>query len=303
MHRSALSSEAAAAARQSFGTARSGSVIELIEDTDDLLVRKWSPSESSSEGFLLQRKKQSEFFESQDRYSGVTTPRIRNGRDVGGRHFDMDFVSFLPVSEQMITWSPRAVTRFVERLSGFLNENALGESVTIETDGLKAKFDQIVGRVLHDGALSRCAVSMVERGRRSLPEKLVVPVGYEHGDLTFSNILASHDGDSLVLIDFTLSPIETPLQDVAKLLQELRYRWSWRNRDLNNQEMARLDANLRYVRSHVCRSFEDEFDEALFWITFLTIARILPYAQSSAELAWIIDALEKLDLERLGVTS
>ena len=300
MERPAFSNEAAAAARHHFGVARSGSVIELIGDADEVLVRKWSPSGVACQGFLRQRNKQSDFFQSQNRYIGITTPRVRGSNDTGGLYFDMDFVSYLPVSEQITTWSPNSVSRFIERLAAFLNVNASETASVIETTALTAKIDQILERTTNGDALSRYAISLVERARQVIPPSLSVPIGYEHGDLTFSNILSSHDGDKLVLIDFTMSPVETPLQDVAKLLQEVMFRWSWRNRELNNQEMARLDANLRHIRAHVCRSFEAEYSEALSWLTFLTIARILPYAQSAQDVAWVVDALETIDSEGSG---
>ena len=294
----ALSNEAVVAARHSFGVARSGSAIELIGNADNILVRKWSPSLTECDGFLRQKEKQIDFFRGQNRYSGVSTPRVRSSGDEGSLHFDMDFVSYLPVSEQMTTWSPNSVERFIGRLSGYLNVNTKETASTIETCGLTAKFDQIVERTPIGDTLFRYAISLIKRARKEIPTSLVVPVGYEHGDLTFSNILASHDGDRLVLIDFTISPVETPLQDVAKLLQEVMFQWSWRNQELDNQELARLDANLRHIKAHVCQPFEAEFSQALSWLTFLTVARILPYAQSAQDVAWIVDALETLESER-----
>jgi thiamine kinase-like enzyme len=88
------------------------------------------------------------------------------------------------------------------------------------------------------------------------PEKdaggLMLPLGICHGDLTLSNILIASQTDSsapvisidedmcvssmggpirIVLIDFLDSFVETPLADMAKLCQDLKYAWTIRVSD------------------------------------------------------------------------
>lgn len=70
-------------------------------------------------------------------------------------------------------------------------------------------------------------VQILERSAlifNSVDEEIRIPVGYCHGDLTFSNIL--FNGNNYYLIDFLDSFIESPLLDIVKIRQDSRYAWS-----------------------------------------------------------------------------
>ena len=287
-------------AHPNFGVAKSGSQIEVLGDTEGVFVRKWSPAKSELANFQLQKQKQNSFFKTQERYHGVSTPRIRSPKYPDGLHFDMDYVNLLPVCQQLTTWSPISVNSFIQRLTDFVRLNTVERRAEKSTNKIREKIDQIIDRTPRSDALLKYAISMLEKRRESLPATVSIPTGYEHGDLTFSNILASNDGTRIVLIDFTISPIESPLQDIAKIKQEVLFRWSWRNSASNNQESTRLDVNLRHIHENVCKTFEEDFSDGLALFTFVTIARILPYAQSSHDVAWIVEALHTIETEMSG---
>lgn len=59
---------------------------------------------------------------------------------------------------------------------------------------------------------------------QALDEKMLMPIGKCHGDLTFSNIL--FNGNNYYLIDFLDSFIESPLLDLVKIRQDSAFGWS-----------------------------------------------------------------------------
>lgn len=127
-------------------------------------------------------------------------------------------------------------------------------------------------------------------------EKLELPVGLCHGDLTFSNIL--FNGNNYYLIDFLDSFIETPLQDIVKIRQDTAFHWS------QLMYTRRYDA----VRLHIiCDKIDSEIDSYFSgkyeWyrryysvMQLMNILRILPYAHESK----VVEHLKKVLTELLS---
>lgn len=113
--------------------------------------------------------------------------------------------------------------------------------------------------LVSDGGDVSACTSLCIQGKQSFVKKLELPMGYCHGDLTLSNILVASQDDTMnafappsssapggspmvtptafpstvdatriVLIDFLDSFVETPLADMAKLCQDLKYAWTIR---------------------------------------------------------------------------
>jgi hypothetical protein len=128
-------------------------------------------------------------------------------------------------------------------------------------------------------------------------EQIRVPVGDCHGDLTLSNVILSHS-KGLLLIDFLTTFLDSPLQDLAKLRQELIYGWSFR----------KLDGQLRTKGALFSRRAIPEYAlhlQSLFPVAsrifeILCLARIGPYIRDEITEQWLIAALERC-LEPSGV--
>jgi tRNA A-37 threonylcarbamoyl transferase component Bud32 len=105
-----------------------------------------------------------------------------------------------------------------------------------------------------------------------------IPVGWCHGDLTFSNIL--FNGNNYYLIDFLDSYVETPLQDIVKIRQDTAYRWS------QLMYMQSCDSvRLRIIFDKIDREVDAYFSERYEWyrryykpMQLMNLLRILPYA-------------------------
>jgi Choline/ethanolamine kinase. len=116
-----------------------------------------------------------------------------------------------------------------------------------------------------------------------------------HGDLTLSNIIINKEFKKIILIDFLKTFNETPLQDICKLIQDLRLYWS--SRRLHNSDL---------LRAKIFCDNLDPFsvikkDLLLYKIVDLemcmTLLRILPYVSESdfQTITWIENSFDKLN--------
>lgn len=114
-----------------------------------------------------------------------------------------------------------------------------------------------------------------------------------HGDLTLSNIIVNSDLKKITLIDFLETFNESPLQDVCKLIQDLRLYWS--SRRFNNTNMLRAK-----IFCDNLNPFELIKKPALYKILDLemsmTLLRILPYITENDHktIEWLENSHDKL---------
>lgn len=125
---------------------------------------------------------------------------------------------------------------------------------------------------------------------------ITLPVGMCHGDLTLSNILIAHKDDDdlsslapepvacaavsssetytkIVLIDFLDSFIESPLADMAKLCQDLKFAWTIR---VSHQQTATLDTvHFFTVLSYLHRAMEERFQAYAWYREYLSLMLII----------------------------
>jgi thiamine kinase-like enzyme len=106
--------------------------------------------------------------------------------------------------------------------------------------------------------------------------------GMCHGDLTFSNMIFT---DKIILFDFLPVFFDTPLQDIAKLLQEVRLRWTYLIAD-NITDKAKVEIAYIFLKKNIDMIIQDvikiyKIDYVLILIFYLiAIIRILPYLKS-----------------------
>jgi len=121
-------------------------------------------------------------------------------------------------------------------------------------------------------------------------EQIRVPVGECHGDLTLSNVILSHS-KGLLLIDFLTTFLDSPLQDLAKLRQELIYGWSFRKLDSPLRTKGALFSRLAIPEYAL--HLQSLFPDASRIFEILCLARIGPYIRDEITKQWLIAALER----------
>jgi hypothetical protein len=118
-----------------------------------------------------------------------------------------------------------------------------------------------------------------------------IPIGPCHGDLTLSNVIWN-PSTGLVLIDFLSTFLESPLQDLAKISQELEFGWSFRRLDQNLQIKSKLFCNLAYPS--YARYLYTLFPDAAYLFKILCLARIAPYINDEVSAEWLTRSLNNV---------
>lgn len=114
-----------------------------------------------------------------------------------------------------------------------------------------------------------------------------IPVGDCHGDLTITNCMIDVDG-RLVILDFLDTFYETPLQDIASLLQETWAEWCLLVGNIPPISHCRIRVWLRYLQNLIF----DRYSTRAWWpaVEFfarIKLLRIIPYLKQEHEINWI----------------
>jgi hypothetical protein len=118
---------------------------------------------------------------------------------------------------------------------------------------------------------------------------ICVPLGPCHGDLTLSNVIWS-PSLGLVLIDFLATYLESPLQDLAKISQDLEFGWSFRRMDHNLRIKSQVFSKLAYPSYG--GYLYTLFPGAAYLFKLLCLARIAPYISDPVSAAWLEQCLQ-----------
>jgi len=122
---------------------------------------------------------------------------------------------------------------------------------------------------------------------------IIVPVGVCHGDFTLSNFIFSN---KIILIDFLDSFVESPIQDIAKLLQELKLRWTLKMSQ-TKRDVTKIKISYEHLSHLIEQKIDCEFYKYLAIINLfykITLLRIVPYlSENSPHVEEIIKKLEE----------
>jgi hypothetical protein len=149
-----------------------------------------------------------------------------------------------------------------------------------------SKLDEVIARTTSD-VLQR-ELGRVHDRLRGLPRRLDFPIGRCHGDLTLSNVILS-PGQNVVLIDFLDTYLETPLQDVAKLMQDFEYGWSFRNSP--PELKVRGEVFLRESYPVAVHQFAAMYPLQTGLLSVMCLARIAPYVGDETTESWLAASL------------
>jgi hypothetical protein len=135
------------------------------------------------------------------------------------------------------------------------------------------KLEQIESFNYEDD-IANAVLSACKYVRKECVKNWYIPIGTCHGDLTLSNIIITQD-NKMYLFDFLDSYIESPLQDVAKLIQDFDYGWSFRNA----RSSVRLKAQMFCFAAYpaMINTIKVRYKTELNIIEIMTIIRIAPY--------------------------
>lgn len=188
---------------------------------------------------------------------------------------------------------------FIKALKLFIDKE-IKESVMqeVESSIIRVKFEDVCRKINANSCINKD--SEVKSLLKScgdifnrLPEKIEIPIGQCHGDLTYSNIL--FNGNNYYLIDFLDSFIESPIMDLVKIRQDTKYQWS-QLMYINGIDGVRL------------KIISDKIDNAIdtyytkfewyreYYSTFqlMNFLRILQYAKEDDVISYLKNIIKKM---------
>lgn len=275
-------------------TGHSGCNVLLMQDDEEIFVRKSSGKEKYNFRLKKQCKKQSNFVSTQK----VLAPAVTSaGYEDGLFYFDMEFVQGKTLAEY-------TSSILITEISDFIR--LLFKSLYIESSVVNVKANMIFGNKISTLENELSDVKTLEPIFEILKNHDWSNIYKSpcHGDLTLENIIITKD-KKLYLIDFLDSFYNSWMVDIAKLLQDLELKWSFRHTELSqNRELRLLVAKDALIEEILKTENGEQNLNNIYHILLLNIVRIYPYATDSKTLAFLDNAVNtiknKLDVNLVG---
>jgi len=202
----------------------SGCKVEVIKTSHSSFVRKSTSNVDYIPRLTKQCQKQIEYSKYFDS-NYILVPKVLNIEESNNNYsFDMQFVSGMDVITYL-EYAPREkIDEFVDSITTVI-KSLVKDSKTVDvTDKIQKKYVSVKDKIRPRWSLTNEEEKILDQ--KIFKNKVFLPVGRCHGDLTLSNILVNRDNEKIHLIDFLDSFIETPLQDMVKIRQDTKFRWS-----------------------------------------------------------------------------
>jgi thiamine kinase-like enzyme len=234
----------------------------------------------------IQCKKQADF--NNDIF---TAPKVyESGIDDEGKFFfNMQFVQCKTFDKVFNTATKDYLDNIIGKLLNFTKENT-ERTADFPSQMLISKYESVKNNIRVQKNIN---VSYLDEIFYSLDETINIPVGYCHGDLTFSNLL--FDGDNIVLLDFLDTYLDSPIQDIVKLRQDTKYHWSIRMLECEFDRM-KLTQCLNYIDEKLDYEFSKNKYYVKYYTVFqiLNLLRIVPYCKEQKNVNYLINEVDKL---------
>ena len=275
----------------------SGCNIDIIEEGDNLLVKKSTFDKKYLDRLQLQGKKQ---MNDKCLTDSIYNPKIKSmEKNVGECWILMDYIyanNFIDYFEKA---SPQDIDHFIDNFIKYIhNEIDKCEIKKVSKNVFIDKFNSVVKNCEKNDLLKgnmrvKSVLKDCENVFINMPDEFEIPVGVCHGDLTFSNILFS--SNKFYFIDYLDSFIETPIQDIVKLRQDTKYFWSTMMYK-KKYDVVRLNIIFNYIDDKISEHFGNfeyyyrNYDR----LQLMNILRILPYVKEEKVRDFVLNILTTL---------
>lgn len=275
----------------------SGCNIDIIEDGDNLLVKKSTLDKKYLKRLELQGNKQMNDKCLTDSIYNPFISKIESNEDEC--YILMDYIyanNFIDYFEKA---SPQDINHFIDNFIKYIhNEIDKCEIKKVSKNVFIDKFNSVVKNCEKNDLLKgnmrvKSILKDCENVFTNMPEEFEIPVGICHGDLTFSNILFS--SNKFYFIDYLDSFIETPIQDIVKLRQDTKYFWSTMMYK-KKYDVVRLNIIFNYIDDKISEHFGNfeyyyrNYDR----LQLMNILRILPYVKEEKVRDFVLNILSAL---------
>lgn len=248
--------------------------LDLIKRPEGFFVRKRAYKEKDIIRLKNQKEKQIYFREviMEDKVLSTffEVPKITNNSD---NSFTMTFYkgqSILNIFERGdITILDDIIDKFFYFLIWEFNKSIYKKNIKQKVN---AKLNEI-NKEIKNKEIGLIIFNLIKYINKN---EIIIPVGICHGDFTLSNMIFSN---KIILIDFLDSFIESPIQDIVKLLQEVNLEWSLLMSS-GIRDVTKIQISYNYLRWKITQRIIQDFPQYLKQIELfylITLLRIIPY--------------------------
>lgn len=110
-------------------------------------------------------------------------------------------------------------------------------------------------------------IKIIDKTLKLTDKPIYAPIGLCHGDFTLANLIFTN---KIILLDFLDSYVNSPLQDVAKLLQSINLQWELLM-SREKRDLIKIKIGYDYLKKRI----KERFKEDIFYL--ITLLRLFPY--------------------------
>lgn len=258
----------------------SGCILKILNNNN---IKKYTLNKNYSNRLKAQRNKQ-QYFLNHFNIKNINTPRITSSCygsfTMEYLQYFQNFISYLNICDK--NEIDEIVNKLIALIDAFIRAS---EFQKINFSIIEKKFN-LIDKKEYKQKLDKYFNTFNKND-------IYIPVGFCHGDLTFSNILFFED--KISIIDFLDTFLESPLQDMVKLRQDTKYLWSF------NMYKGFFDKNkISIILEYMDKILKTHFNKYDFYIKhyklfqFLNFARILPYCKDKDQKDFINESIEDI---------
>ena len=254
----------------------SGCDIKLIQNKNKEFIRKISKDISYNDRLYLQFDKQKLF-----KSESIKSVEVFNYGYIDSKfYFDMQYINSNTLSSYIEANDINLIKYHATRIAEYIKYNKQNSIQYCDSIKIKQKINELEKTINNYNIIDLLYQTNWEN----------IPVSYCHGDLSFDNILIYNN--EIYFIDFLDSFINSWTIDVAKILQETRYLWSYRYKNINKI----LIVKLKYFEEIILDilNITDSEIITINKIIYLNIVRILPYVKDEITKNYIYNNINKI---------
>lgn len=263
-------------------------VINLEKEGQNFIIKKtWNDIKRGSESI----QKQINFDEIKISSLIIKSPKVLNTEIFENKKFiaRMEYIEGYSGHEIIRNGSRKIAQNLKDAFSMILSLNF--EHSTLENININVfidKIEDILSKLNNDKELIN--LIKILRFQFNNLKSIDIPIGPCHGDLTLSNVIVSPSG-SINIIDFLPTFIETPFWDIAKLIQDLEYGWSYRK--IKGGRKASSDILFKSCIPSQIEIYKKFWGKEIKFINALNLARLAPYIKDKITRDWLLIYLQK----------
>lgn len=262
----------------------SGCKLEINEENGNLFVIKTSKNIDYNNRLKEQCEKQKNF-----KHKFFNTPNIlKSGFNKDGLFsFSMEYINGLTVSEYFRSIEIGNIDDLVKNFFGIIPDHYSFDNSAKKT--FLSKLEELENKInINDNDFLDVFLKLKEYNWSYCVS------GDCHGDMTLENIILS--GNKLYLIDFLDSFYDSWMIDIAKILQDVECKWSYRF-DVNtdqNLEIRLLIFKQSLINKILLLKDGDKILNTIYCMLLVNLLRIIPYTNDLYTNKYLKEQINKI---------